>query len=61
MSASPTPPWTLMIHGGAGVLTRETVSTATGSIMRSQFGLGMATPVVSDKVDLTIKAAFVAA
>ncbi len=35
--------------------------TATGSINRSEFGLGMAAPVVSDKVDLTINAAFVAA
>ena len=35
--------------------------TATGSINRSDFGLGMAAPVVSDKVDLTINAAFVAA
>lgn len=31
---------------------------ATGSINRSDFGLGMATPAVSDKVDLTINAAF---
>ena len=31
---------------------------ATGSIKRSDFGLGMAVPVVSDKVDLTINAAF---
>lgn len=35
--------------------------TATGSINRSDFGLGFAAPVVSDKVDLTINAAFVAA
>ncbi|SFP49319.1 YceI family protein [Sphingomonas rubra] len=34
---------------------------ATGTINRSDFGLGMATPVVSDKVDLTINAAFAAA
>ncbi|WP_298091708.1 YceI family protein [uncultured Sphingomonas sp.] len=33
---------------------------ATGSIKRSDFGLGMAAPVVSDKVDLTINAAFAA-
>ena len=33
---------------------------ATGSINRSDFGLGMAVPVVSDKVDLTINAAFAA-
>jgi len=32
---------------------------ATGSIQRSAFGLGMAVPVVSDKVDLKINAAFV--
>ena len=31
---------------------------ATGTINRSDFGLGMAVPVVSDKVDLTINAAF---
>ncbi len=31
---------------------------AAGSINRSDFGLGMAVPVVSDKVDLTINAAF---
>lgn len=31
---------------------------ATGSIKRSDFGLGMAVPAVSDKVDLTINAAF---
>ena len=31
---------------------------ATGSIKRSDFGLGMAVPVVSDAVDLTINAAF---
>lgn len=35
--------------------------TATGSILRSDFGLGFAAPVVSDKVDLTINAAFVGA
>jgi len=34
---------------------------ATGSIKRSDFGLGLAVPVVSDKVDLTINAAFAAA
>ncbi|WP_267351753.1 YceI family protein [Sphingomonas sp. GM_Shp_2] len=33
---------------------------ATGSIKRSDYGLGMAVPVVSDKVDLTINAAFAA-
>ncbi|MBJ6120770.1 YceI family protein [Sphingomonas mollis] len=33
---------------------------ATGSISRNDFGLGMAVPVVSDKVDLTINAAFAA-
>ena len=33
---------------------------ATGKINRSDFGLGMAVPVVSDKVDLTINAAFAA-
>lgn len=33
---------------------------ASGTINRSDFGLGMAVPVVSDKVDLTINAAFVA-
>ncbi len=33
---------------------------ATGSIKRSDFGLGMAVPAVSDKVDLTINAAFAA-
>lgn len=31
---------------------------ATGSIKRSEFGLGMAVPAVSDKVDLSINAAF---
>ncbi len=35
--------------------------TATGSIKRSDFGVGAYAPVVSDKVDLTINAAFVAA
>lgn len=35
--------------------------TATGSINRSDFGVGAYAPVVSDKVDLTINAAFVAA
>lgn len=34
---------------------------ATGAIKRSDFGLGMAVPVVSDRVDLTINAAFAAA
>lgn len=34
---------------------------ATGQIKRSDFGLGMAAPVVSDKVNLTINAAFEAA
>ena len=33
---------------------------ATGSIKRSEFGLGTAVPVVSDRVDLTINAAFAA-
>lgn len=33
---------------------------ATGSIKRSEFGLGRAVPVVSDRVDLTINAAFAA-
>jgi polyisoprenoid-binding protein YceI len=33
----------------------------TGQIKRSDFGLGMAAPVVSDQVDLTINAAFQAA
>lgn len=33
---------------------------ATGTINRGDFGLGMATPVVSDRVDLTINAAFAA-
>ena len=33
---------------------------ATGTINRSDFGLGYATPVVGDKVDLTINAAFAA-
>ncbi len=33
---------------------------ATGTINRSDFGLGMAVPVVSDKVDLVINAAFAA-
>ncbi len=35
--------------------------TATGSLKRSDFGVGAYAPVVSDKVDLTINAAFVAA
>jgi polyisoprenoid-binding protein YceI len=34
---------------------------ATGSINRSDFGLGMAAPAVSDRVDLEINAAFEAA
>jgi polyisoprenoid-binding protein YceI len=34
---------------------------ATGSINRSDFGVGAYAPVVSDKVDLTINAAFAAA
>jgi polyisoprenoid-binding protein YceI len=34
---------------------------ATGAIKRSDFGLGMAVPVVSDRVDLQINAAFEAA
>lgn len=33
---------------------------ATGAINRSDFGLGMAVPVVSDRVELTINAAFAA-
>ena len=33
---------------------------ATGSILRSEFGIGYAIPMVSDKVDLDIVAAFVA-
>ena len=31
---------------------------ATGAVKRSDFGLGRAVPVVSDRVDLTINAAF---
>lgn len=34
---------------------------ATGAIKRSDFGLGMAVPAVSDRVNLTINAAFAAA
>lgn len=34
---------------------------ATGTVNRSDFGLGMAVPLVSDKVDLVINAAFAAA
>lgn len=34
---------------------------ATGTVDRSDFGLGMAVPLVSDKVDLVINAAFAAA
>jgi len=34
---------------------------ATGRINRSDFGLGMAAPIVSDRVDLEINAAFAAA
>jgi polyisoprenoid-binding protein YceI len=34
---------------------------ATGQVNRSDFGLGMAVPVVSDRVDLVINAAFTAA
>ena len=34
---------------------------ATGTVNRSDFGLGMAVPVVSDRVDLEINAAFEAA
>ncbi len=33
--ASPAPRWTLMIHGGAGILTRETVSEATDAAARA--------------------------
>ncbi|MCP3729180.1 YceI family protein [Sphingomonas sp. MG17] len=33
--------------------------TATGAIQRSDFGLGLAVPIVSDKVELKIAAAFV--
>lgn len=33
---------------------------ATGTIKRSDFGLGLAVPIVADTVDLTINAAFVA-
>ena len=32
--------------------------TATGSVKRSEFGLGMAVPVVSDETKLKIVAAF---
>lgn len=34
--------------------------TGTGSIKRSDFGLGMAAPMVSDRVDLRVQAAFTA-
>lgn len=34
---------------------------ATGTVNRSDFGLGLAAPIVSDKVDLVINAAFLAA
>lgn len=58
-----TKPVTLTVRFmGAGtnpMSKKQTVGfTATGSINRSDFGLGMAAPVVSDKVDLTINAAF---
>ena len=34
--------------------------TGTGTIKRSDFGLGMAVPIVSDRVDLRVQAAFTA-
>jgi polyisoprenoid-binding protein YceI len=34
--------------------------TGTGTIKRSDFGLGYAAPVVSDNVKLTVQAAFTA-
>lgn len=45
---------------GAGTMRgQENVGfEATGSIMRSEFGLGTSIPLVSDKVDLEIAAAF---
>ncbi|MFS0771558.1 YceI family protein [Sphingomonas sp. 1P08PE] len=48
------------VGAGANPMSKKTNFgfLATGSIKRSDFGLGMAVPVVSDKVDLTINAAF---
>lgn len=45
---------------GAGTMrgTENVGFEATGSIMRSEFGLGFSVPMVSDKVDLKIAAAF---
>jgi polyisoprenoid-binding protein YceI len=50
------------VGAGANPMNKKTNVgfRATTSINRADFGLGMAVPVVSDKVDLTINAAFVA-
>lgn len=35
MSNAPAPRWTLLVHGGAGILTRDTVSAATDAAARA--------------------------
>jgi len=52
-----------LVGAGSNPMSKKTNFgfRATGAIKRSDFGLGMAVPAVSDRVDLTINAAFAAA
>lgn len=50
------------VGAGANPMSKKTNFgfTGTGTIKRSDFGLGMAAPIVSDQVKLTVNAAFTA-
>lgn len=42
MSTAPSPRWTLSVHGGAGILTRDTVSAETDSAARAGLAAALA-------------------
>ncbi|KQM76821.1 asparaginase [Sphingomonas sp. Leaf22] len=42
MSSAPAPRWTLLVHGGAGILTRDTVSAATDAAARAGLDAALA-------------------
>jgi beta-aspartyl-peptidase (threonine type) len=42
MSSAPAPRWTLLVHGGAGILTRDTVSAQTDAAARAGLDAALA-------------------
>ncbi|MEN2748240.1 isoaspartyl peptidase/L-asparaginase [Sphingomonas sp. T9W2] len=42
MSSAPAPRWTLLVHGGAGILTRDTVSAQTDTAARAGLDAALA-------------------